>query len=285
MSPEEFKKIVYVKDENHPVVWVFINTPDKKNAMSFLSFHELCVATDLFEDDDDLKAMIITGTQDPDNDNPRKQAFSSGGYFDPSEGGTLGSSEAKKDAPQIDPTDIAQKKLTLRMWQCEKPVIAAINGLAVGAGLTMPLAVADLIVASEYAWAQLPFVKLGILPEFSSTYLLPRLLGVQKAKEIIYLGERLTAENLRELGLINKVVPHDQLNDAALGLALKLIPPKGAGLAVKMTKKALHGPLIDSLKEHLDLENEGLNIAVKTADFMEGIVARQEKRAPQYKGT
>ena len=170
------------------------------------------------------------------------------------------------------------------MWLFEKPVVAAINGYAIGAGFTMPLACADLIVASENAWVMLPFVRLGILPEFASTFLLPRLLGYQKAKEFMYFGDRIPAQRLFELGLVNKVVPHDQLLSHAKELAQKLIPPQGPGLAVIMTKRSLHQPLIEDLKISLDLENDGLNKAFKTSDFQEGINARIEKRKPRYRG-
>jgi 2-(1,2-epoxy-1,2-dihydrophenyl)acetyl-CoA isomerase len=284
VNTEAFSKIKYNKDDETGIVWVFINTPELKNAMSLLSFYEMHLATDAFVADKTAGAMIITGASAPDNDDPTRQAFSSGGYFDPNEKCNLVSpGEDSEDSP-LDPTDIAQKKLTLRMWLCEKPIVAAINGLAIGAGFTLPLACADLILASEHAWAHLPFVKLGILPEFASTFLLPRLLGYQRAKEIMFLAERIPAQKLLDLGLINKVVPHDQLLSAAREVAQQLIPPAGAGMAVKLTKKALHKPLIDDLAAHLDLENEGLNIAFTTQDFVEGMVARREKRAPRYKG-
>lgn len=286
MNPEDFKKILYRKDEKTGLVWVTLNSPKTKNAFTYLSFHELCMAVDLVAEDDTAQAIILTGAVLPDTE-PHKEAFSSGGYFDLSEGGALGEKEAREHetaAELIDYNDIAQKKLTLKMWQLDKPVVAAINGLAIGAGFTLPLACADFILASQHAWAQMPFVRIGIVPEFASTFLLPRLLGYQKAKELIFLGERLTADQLAEQGLINTVVPHDELLRKAEELALLLIPPGGPGLAVRMAKRALHQPLIGELTKHLDIENEGLNVAVKTEDLKESILARLEKRAPVYKG-
>jgi 2-(1,2-epoxy-1,2-dihydrophenyl)acetyl-CoA isomerase len=286
MQPEVFNEILYAKDDTTGIVTVTLNTPKRKNALSSLTFLELFWAVASMEKDDSATAMIITGAKDPDSDDPKKEAFSSGGYFNPSTG-PLGQNDdtlSHEAREQIDFTDIAQKKLTLKMWQFDKPVIAAINGFAIGAGFTMPLACADLIIASEHAWALLPFVRLGILPEFSSTFLLPRLLGYQKAKEIMYLGKTLPAQQLLELGLVNQVVPHDELMDAAKKLALQLIPPQGPGLAVKMTKRALHQPLIADLEKALDLENKGLNKAFTSEDFVEGMTARFERRAPVYKG-
>ena len=181
---------------------------------------------DAMENDDSAGIMILTGAKDPDSDDPTKEAFSSGGYFNPA--ALAGLSEEVK--AQLDLTDIAQKKLTLKMWQFDKPVIAAVNGLAVGGAFTMCLSCCDLIYCSEHAWASLPFVGLGIIPELASSYLLPRLIGFQRAKEIMFFAERITARELFDLGLINKVLPHDQLLPYARERALKLVPPQGAGI-------------------------------------------------------
>jgi enoyl-CoA hydratase/carnithine racemase len=181
-------------------------------------------------------------------------------------------------------TDIAQKKLCLKLWQLNKPIIAAINGLAIGGGFTVPLACADLIYVSEHAWVRLPFISLGIIPELASSYLLPRILGFQRAKEILFFGEELDAHKLLELGLVNKILPHNELIDYSKKMALKLVPPKGASLAVGLTKRALHRPLIEAVSRALDVENEGLNKAFASADFWEALAARKEKREPDFKG-
>lgn len=286
MDTSAFKEILYEKDADTGVVLVTLNTPKRKNALSTLTFLELFWAVDTMQNDVSATAMIMTGARDPESSDPQKEAFSSGGYFNPNAGplGQDDESIPKEIKEQIDFSDIAQKKLTLKMWQFDKPVIAAINGYAIGAGFTMPLACADLIFASEHAWVMLPFVRLGILPEFALTYILPRLLGFQKAKEIMYFGEKISALQLFDLGLINKVLPHEELISYSKEAALKLIPPQGPGLAVKMTKQALHKPLIEELTVALDKENEGLNKAFTTFDFVEGMTARIERREPIFKG-
>ena len=148
----------------------------------------------------------------------------------------------------------------------------------------MALSCADLIYVSEHAWVTLPFINLGIIPELASTYFLPRLIGFQKAKEIIYFGEKIYAQQLFELGLVNSVLPHKELLPYAKEMALKLIPPGGAGLAIKLAKRALHKPLMDAVTEALDMENKGLNRTFSTSDFMEAMTARKEKRAPVFQG-
>ncbi len=280
MESEKFKEIIYDLDQLTGIVTVTLNRPEIKNALTFGLLRELHLAACALEEDAAAKAMIITGVRAPETDDPAGEAFSSGGYFNPSELAAMDPDVQK----EIDFTDIAQKKLCLKMWQLEKPVIAAINGLAIGGGFTVPLACADLIYVSEHAWVKLPFVTLGIVPELASSYLLPRLLGMQRAKEIMFFGEPIDAQRLLELGLVNKVLPHEQLLPYARKMAGRLIEPQGAGLAVKMTKQALHKPLMDSVAAALDFENEALNRAVQTEDFFEALTARKEKRSPVFKG-
>jgi len=279
MKVKDFKEILYQKEDNG-IVTVTLNMPKRKNALSLYTYYELFWAVDAMEKDDAAGVMILTGAKDPDSDDPTKESFSSGGYFNPSSLESL-SDEVKA---QLDPTDIAQKKFTLKMWQFDKPVIAAVNGLAIGGAFTMCLSCCDLIYCSEHAWASLPFIGLGIIPELASSYLLPRLIGFQRAKEIMFFAERITAQKLFDLGLVNKVLPHDQLMPYARERALKLIPPQGAGYAVRMAKRALHQPLLAAVTTALDMENKGLNKAFTTADFAEALTARLEKRAPEFKG-
>jgi 2-(1,2-epoxy-1,2-dihydrophenyl)acetyl-CoA isomerase len=252
--------------------------------LSFYTFLELFWAVETMEKDDEAKVMIMTGAKNPASNDPTGEAFSSGGYFNPAPPGDDDPMSREEIRAQIDMTDIAQKKLTLRMWQFDKPVIAAINGLAIGGGFTMPLACADLIYVSEHAWAQFPFVSLGIIPELASSFLLPRFMGFHRAKEVIYFGEKISAQELFELGLANRVLPHEDLIPYAREMALRLISPRGAGHAVRLAKRTLHKPLIEAVSGALDLENRGLNEAFKTSDFMEAIVARMEKRNPVFKG-
>ena len=280
MQVKEFRNILYEKDDGTGMVTVTINRPEIKNALTITVLLELYWAVEAMQNDDSAKAMIITGAKPADSDDPANEAFSSGGYFDLTEYEAL-DQDTKN---QIDLTDIAQKKLCLKLWQLYKPVIAAINGLAIGGGITIPLACADLIYVSEHAWARFPFINLGIIPELASSFLLPRLLGLQRAKEICFFGEDLNAQKLFDLGLINKVLPHDELLPYAMQMAAKLIPPQGAGLAVSLTKQAMHKPLIEAVTNALDNENEALNKTFSTTDFFEAIAARKEKREPVFKG-
>lgn len=217
MEARDFNNIIYDKDDNTGIVLVSINRPEIKNALSILVLLELFRAAELFDNDESAMAMIITGAKAADNNDPTTEAFSSGGYFNPVE---LESLDEETKA-EIDLSDIAQKKLCLKLWQLNKPVIAAINGLAIGGGFTVPLACADLIYVSEHAWVKLPFISLGIIPELASSYLLPRILGFQRAKEIFFFGETLNASKLLDLGLVNKILPHGDLIPYSKKIALK----------------------------------------------------------------
>lgn len=280
MKAAEFKDIAYDKETDTGIVTVTLNTPRRKNALSLYTFLELWWAADMFQKDDAAHVMIITGARDPNNTDPSKEAFSSGGYFNPD--ATDGIDPDLLD--QLDPTDIAQKRVVEKMWELDKPVIAAINGLAIGGAFTLALSCCDLIYMSEHAWFRLPFVRLGLVPELASTFILPRLIGMQKTKELMYFGEDISAAKALELGLVNAVLPHEELLAHVREAAGKLIPPNSPAMAVRLTKRALHRQLNGDIQRALEDENTGLNRAMGSEDFIEAITARMERRPPVFKG-
>ena len=279
MQTSKFSDISYELDGDG-IVTVTMNTPRRKNAISGLTALELRWAATHFQEDDKAQAMIITGAPDPDNNDPAREAFSSGGYFVP------GVYDGLPDdvLAQIDNRDIAMKATVMEFLQCDKPILAAINGLAIGGGFTLPLAVADQIYLSEHAWARLPFASLGIAAELGSTFMLPRLLGVQKAKELFFFPDRIDAQRIVDLGIGNKILAHDELLPYTREQALKLIPPKGAGASIRAMKRIVHAPLLEDISAALDRENEVLNELMQSADFAEGLTARIEKREPVFTG-
>ena len=280
MTEKHLKDILYEKDNDTGIVVLTINRPEIKNALTIRVLVELNWAADRFAEDDTAKALIFTGARPERDDDPTQEAFCSGAYLNPADLESM-DEEMKRE---IDLTDIAQKKLCLKLWSIYKPVIVAMNGLAIGGGLTIPMACADLIFASEYAWGRLPFVNIGLVPEPASSFLLPRLLGLQRAKEIMFFGEKLTAQQMFEWGIVNKVVPHGELMSYANMATLKLIPPKGAWNAVRMTKEVIHKPLIEAVTKALDMENAALNKAFASNDFLEAVTSRMEKREPVFTG-
>ncbi len=277
MEPSSFSDINYELDSDG-IVTVTLNTPKRKNAISGLTGLELTWAARLFKADDNAHAMILTGANDPDCA-PEKQAFSSGGYFVPGIYDDL----PPEILQQIDPNDAAMKGCVLEFFQCDKPVLAAVNGLAIGAGLTLPLSVADQVYVSEHAWARMPFASLGISAELASTFILPRLLGMHKAKELLFYPDKLEAAQLQDLGIANAILPHAELMTYTREKAMQLIPPQGAGSAIRAMKRMIHQQNLASMTQALDLENEALKALFTGENFQEALTARMEKRDPVFK--
>jgi len=274
MNIEDFEDIIYKKEENG-ICTITFNRPERRNALSYVTFLEIRVALDDMEKDKNARVLIMTGS-------PEGRAFSSGGYFN---------MKMVTDIPEdimkdIDLMDIAQKKTCMKFWNFKKPVIAAINGLALGAGFTMPLACADLIYMADdpEIYLGLIFVKRAIVPEFGLSFLLPFYIGFQKAKEILYFGDKIHAKEAERLGLINKALPPQELMPYVRKQAERLIPPKGPSLALNLMKKTMHDYFREIISSTLDKENEALQALFKTHDMRESTKALMQKREPIFKG-
>jgi len=274
MNIEDFEEIIYKKEENG-ICTITFNRPERRNALSYVTFLEIRVALDDMEKDKNARVLIMTGS-------PEGRAFSSGGYFN---------MKMVTDIPEdimkdIDLMDIAQKKTCMKFWNFKKPVIAAINGLALGAGFTMPLACADLIYMADdpEIYLGLIFVKRAIVPEFGLSFLLPFYIGFQKAKEILYFGDKIHAKEAERLGLINKALPPQELMPYVRKQAERLIPPKGPSLALNLMKKTMHDYFREIISSTLDKENEALQALFKTHDMRESTKALMQKREPIFKG-
>ncbi len=274
MNIEDFEDIIYKKEENG-ICTITFNRPERRNALSFVTFLEIQAVLDDMEKDKNARVLIMTGS-------PEGRAFSSGGYFN-----MKMVTEIPKDIMKdIDLKDIAQKKICMKFWNFKKPVIAAINGLALGAGFTMPLACADLIYMADdpETYLGLIFVKRAIIPEFGLSFLLPFYVGFQKAKELLYFGDKIHAKEAERLGLINKALPPEELLPFVRKQAERLIPPKGPSLSLKLMKKTMHDYFREIISSTLDKENEALQAAFKTHDMRESTKALMQKREPIFKG-
>jgi 2-(1,2-epoxy-1,2-dihydrophenyl)acetyl-CoA isomerase len=270
MKIEEFEDIIYKKEENGICTAMF-SRPERRNAVTYITFLELFYIIEDMEQDKNAKVLIITG-------DPKGEAFTSGGYFKPE------MFHKMQKYPEIDLMDIAQKKLCLKMWDFQKPVIVAINGMAIGGGVTMPLVGADLVYMAEDAWLGFYFARNAIIPEFGTTFLLPLLVGFQRAKEICYMGETVTSQRALELGLVNKVLSNEELMNYAREQALRLIPPKGPSLSLKLMKKTMHAYFREILSQTLDMENKALRKTFASKDFKEAMSALKEKREVKFVG-
>ncbi|HUY57545.1 MAG TPA: enoyl-CoA hydratase-related protein [Candidatus Micrarchaeaceae archaeon] len=173
------------------------------------------------------------------------------------------------------------QQLTLEMERQRFPIVAAINGFALGGGLELAMA-CDLRLASSSAKLGQPEIRLGIIPGWGGTQRLPRLIGRGRALELLLSGDQIDAARAQELGLVNQVVAPDQLEQAAQGLAEKLA--EQAPQAVAAIKRAVSGGLDQPLADGLGLELDEFDQALRSADALEGISAFLEKRRPKWSG-
>ena len=173
------------------------------------------------------------------------------------------------------------QRLVAAVLDCEKPVVAAVNGTAAGIGAHLAFA-CDLVVAAEDARFIEVFVRRGISPDGAGAYLLPRLIGLQKAKELIFFGDDLSAPEAERIGLVNRVVPLDGLEAAAAELAGRLAA--GPTKAISMAKWLLNRSLDSDRRTAFDEEAWAQELVVTTADAAEGLRAFAERRDPQFRG-
>ena len=257
-----FKNLLTRKSDG--VGWITINRPDKLNAMNVETIGELKAAFAEFETDADVRAVILTGSGE--------KAFVAGA--DISEFVHLNAEMGRHFSRE-------GQALTRSIENFPKPVVAAINGFALGGGTEIALA-CHIRLASETAKLGQPEVKLGIIPGYGGTQRLARLVGKGKAMEMILTGRMVEAREAAEIGLINRVLPPADLLAAAEALAKEVI--KNGPLAVAYSIEAINRGLDGTLDEGLELEAEIFGRTCATEDFKEGAKAFLEKRKPDFRG-
>lgn len=173
------------------------------------------------------------------------------------------------------------KPIVMKIRQMEKPVIAAVNGVAAGAGANIALA-CDIVLASEKASFIQAFSAIGLIPDSGGTFFLPRLIGFQKALAISMLGDKISATEAERIGMIYKVLPAETFREEAMKLAQRMAKMATKGLA--LTKKAFNQSMNNSLEAQFHLETATQLAAFETEDYAEGVQAFVEKRKAEFKG-
>jgi 2-(1,2-epoxy-1,2-dihydrophenyl)acetyl-CoA isomerase len=260
--------VLYEKRGN--VAILTLNRPDTLNAMNEAMMAELERCLIDIEADPEVRAVVLTGAG---------RGFSSGGdqkrersaegetkFFD----GDLGGNVVER-----------LNRCVLRLQQLPKPVIGCINGVAVGAGCNLALAT-DLRIASDASRFGEVFSRIGLVPDGGGTYLLPRLVGTAKALELIMLGDIIDAQEALRIGLVNKVVPADQLAAETQQLAERLA--NGPTLAHGLAKTGVYQAMNMSLEDVLNMEARNQAVAARSQDRQEGAAAFREKRQPHFIG-
>lgn len=259
-----YEKILF--DVAEGIATITLNRPEAFNALDAQLAHEFHDAIIVCSEDEAVRVVVVTGNG---------RAFCAGG-------------DVKGFCEKIDTIGVHVKHLTTdlhgavsRMIRMPKPVISAVNGVAAGGGMSLALA-GDLILATESARFTMAYTQIGASPDGSSTFTLPRLVGVKRALELTLLNPVLSAADAVEWGIVNRVFPDDDFSQEVQKIAAQLA--QGPTQAYGRTKALFYSSTSETLETQM--EHETLHIAAsgKTADFREGIFAFAEKRSPNFQG-
>ncbi len=246
------------------VLTLTLNRPSVFNSFNREMALQLQTELDRCATDDLIRAIVITG---------EGKAFCAGQDL---------TEATDPDGPELQQIVADHyNPIILKIRTLEKPVIAAVNGVAAGAGANIALA-CDIVIAKESASFIQAFSKIGLIPDSGGTFMLPRLIGIQKAMALMLTADKVSAQDAESMNMIYKAVADDNFNEMINDFAKKMaqMPTKGLGL----TKRALNASLDNSLENQLKLEEILQTEAGKSHDFQEGVAAFLEKRNPIFKG-
>jgi 2-(1,2-epoxy-1,2-dihydrophenyl)acetyl-CoA isomerase len=259
-------EIVLLEKADH-VATVTLNQPATLNALTYDVVLRLAEIVARLAGDPEVRAVILTGAG---------RGFCSGanllgGSGQTLAGGGMGVRQAVMDMNAV----------LAGIAEMEKPWLAAVNGPAVGGGCSLALA-CDLVLAADTAYLSLGYVNVGMVVDMGATYLVSRLVGLRKAKEMAFFGERIPAAQAAEMGLINRAVPADSLLATACEWAARLAA--GPTLAIGATKLGMHRALHGTFRDALHWEAMMISLIAQTDDAAEGLSAFFQKRKPEFQG-
>lgn len=249
------------------VLSVTLNRPEVLNSFNRRMADELVAALRHAAGDESVRAVLLTGSG---------RAFCAGQ--------DLAAVLPADGHPMPDLGDVVRQQynpIVRAIRTLEKPVVCAVNGVAAGAGANVAFS-CDIVLAADVATFIQSFSKIGLIPDSGGTFILPRIVGLQRASALTILGEKLSADRAKEWGLIYDVVPHAVLRDASLEMAKRVaaLPTRGIGLA----KRAFNAAFANDLDTQLALEEELQREAGRSEDYAEGVRAFMEKRTPTFRG-
>jgi enoyl-CoA hydratase/carnithine racemase len=253
-----------IVEENKDVATLILNRPYAMNAINFNVLHALHDRVEAYRFRPDVRVIIITGAGE--------KAFSAGADL--------------KERVQLTPEKVKEfiifsRDLFTSIEKSGKAVIAAINGFALGSGTELALA-CDIRIASTEATMGLTETRLAIIPGAGGTQRLPRLVGKGKAKELIFTGRMIKADEAKEIGLVNRVCPYNNLMNECLGMAEMIL--EAGPIAIEQAKYAIDSGIDTDITTGLAIESNAYWVCIPTEDRMEGLAAFKEKRKPLYKG-
>jgi len=250
------------------IATITLNAPDKLNAITSAMERSLPLAIDEIARDDAVKVVIVTGAG---------RAFCAGGDIERFKAGFEGTLEETR----YEHLRMLGQGVADGFPRLDKPVIAAINGHCVGGGFSLALS-CDIRIASEKAKFGSVFINIALVPDCGMTYLLPHFVGTSKALELMFSGEIIDAVEAERLGIISRVVPHDDLMKVSLELAHKIAQQPPA--ALELTKKLVYRDMINDIAHHLDLETYAQQLCFASEDHRKRALAFLEKQPPPKPG-
>jgi len=257
------------------VSWITLNRPEVRNAMTGDQRERVIALLEEASVSLDVRAVVLTATG---------EGFCTGADLRAGRGAPAPRPEGAPDRIMGEAARMIRRgaqRLMSAILDCEKPVVAAVNGTAAGIGAHMAFA-CDLVVAAQGARFIEVFVRRGISPDGGGAYLLPRIIGLQKAKELVFFGDDLPAEEAERLGLVNRVVAREKLEEEAAALAGRLA--KGPTKAISMAKWLLNRSLDSDRRTAFEEEAWAQELIVSTSDSQEGMRAFAERRDPEFRG-
>ncbi len=267
----EYTQILYEVADN--IATITLHRPEKMNAFTGTMMNEMIAAFDRIDADDDVRAVIVTGHGD--------RAFCAGADLTPEGGGQVFADRGEVESLSDERVRDGGGRLTLRIYRCKKPVIAAVNGAAVGVGVTMQLPM-DIRLASDTARFGFVFARRGIVPEAASSWFLPRLVGYQQALEWCMTGRIFDAQEALKGGLVRSVHPADELLVQARKLAREIVD-NTAPVSIAMTRQMLwrNASQPHPMDAH-KVDSRAIYRRARSGDAAEGIASFLQKRAPDY---
>jgi 2-(1,2-epoxy-1,2-dihydrophenyl)acetyl-CoA isomerase len=243
-----------------------LNRPKAANSFNIDLTREFLEVATICADDPAVRAVLLTGA---------------GRFF--SAGGDLKNFAAAEDQiPKLvsETADVLHAAIS-KFARMNAPIVAAVNGPAAGAGMSL-VCMTDIALAAESAFFSMAYTAAGLAPDGSSTFFLPRMVGIRRAKELMLTNRRLSAAEAHELGIVERVIPDDTLMAEAEKLARALV--SGPTLAFGAVKKLLLASQNAQLEDQLDAETSAITSMTRTSDGREGVAAFREKRKPSFKG-
>ncbi|MET8680088.1 enoyl-CoA hydratase-related protein [Streptomyces sp. NPDC004647] len=271
-SPEKSLETLVLHTTDNGVSWITLNRPEAMNAITPDQRERIISLLGSASADPDVRAVVVTATG---------RGFCAGADLRTGNGPAAGGDRERLAGDVARTIRCGAQRLVSAVLDCEKPVIAAVNGTAAGMGAHLVFA-CDLVLAAETAEFIEVFVRRGLVPDGGGAYLLPRLIGPQRAKELMFFGDALPAADAERLGLVNRVVPAEDLEKTAREWAERLAA--GPTRALSLTKQLVNASLEAGRAVAFAAEATAQEINMTTDDANEGVTSFVERRTPHYRG-